>query len=260
MWNQRSAAVILLGAILFSPLFAYAEAVTILSGGADARNCFFAAQMASRLNRASNDDIATCTRVLRNSGMKPRDRAATYVNRGVLYGAQQNFRAAIRDYEKAQKLNPDFGETHVNLGNIYFIGEAYQRAIQEYDQAIALNIKASHIAYLNRGMAYQNLGEWEKAAQNYRQALLVSPKWQLAQTKLDILQAAMEKRQRAAEKQKRLDKENNIQSGLKPNLSPDTDSQLSPGLNSGIDLELESHTQTNPESADVEAADLDPKH
>jgi tetratricopeptide (TPR) repeat protein len=53
------------------------------------------------------------------------------------------------------------------------LGE-YQKAIEDYDQAITLNPNNA-ISFGNRGLAYTNLGEYQKAINNYDQAIALDP-------------------------------------------------------------------------------------
>lgn len=60
-------------------------------------------------------------------------------------------------------------------GNAYSQKGDYDRAIQDYDQAIRLN-PGHAIAFSNRGVAYARKGDYDRAIQDYNQAIRLDPK------------------------------------------------------------------------------------
>ncbi|WP_445247829.1 tetratricopeptide repeat protein [Microcoleus sp. OTE_8_concoct_300] len=61
-------------------------------------------------------------------------------------------------------------------GNAYYKQKEYDRAIEDYNQALLLNPKDVDALY-NRGNAYYNKGEYDRAIADYNQALLLNPKY-----------------------------------------------------------------------------------
>jgi tetratricopeptide (TPR) repeat protein len=61
-----------------------------------------------------------------------------------------------------------------NRGNSYLRREVYDKAIQDYGQAIRLDPKFAS-AYRNRGAAYFNLGQYDKALPDYDAAIAIEP-------------------------------------------------------------------------------------
>jgi tetratricopeptide (TPR) repeat protein len=72
--------------------------------------------------------------------------------------------------DKGEKL----AEALSNRGVAYRLKGDYDRAIQDYNQAIKLNSKFAQ-AYNNRGVAYDNKGEYNHAIQDYDQAIKLKP-------------------------------------------------------------------------------------
>ena len=70
-------------------------------------------------------------------------------------------------------MNPRLAEAYFNRGVAYHALGQYQRAIQDYDQALRLN-SAFADAYLNRGKAYEALGQPQRAWEDFRQAQQLS--------------------------------------------------------------------------------------
>ena len=124
-----------------------------------------------------------------------RDKAATFVNRGVLHVADENYQKAVDDYATAMELYPGFGAIYVNRGNLFFLGESYKSAIAEYDKALDMGVTQIHVAHLNRGMAYEKLGEFQKALSDYQVALELAPEWTAAKMKRERVLSKIEKSQ-----------------------------------------------------------------
>lgn len=173
----------------FCPIYALAQTVMVFSAGREARDCSMAAQSAGQFQFASREDLTTCTRAIEYGNLKRRDRAATYVNRGILQMARENYQKAFDDYHRALALMPELPEAFVCRGNVFYLSGKYKRAIEDYSKALQFNLSKNHIAHLNRGMAYEKLDEYSHAEENYRRALELMPEWSLAQLKLDRLLA-----------------------------------------------------------------------
>lgn len=168
-----------------SPAVLAAEAVTIFSGGADARNCYHAAEFAARGMFVSGGDLRTCDRAVDDVTLKRRDQAGTFVNRAIVETSLHRYQDAFADYHRAIKIMPDLPEPYVGRGNIYFLAGKLDKAIADYNHALDLHLTREHIAYINRGMAYEKQGRFDVAEEDYRRALAEQPDWKLAQQKLD---------------------------------------------------------------------------
>ena len=113
-----------------------------------------------------------------------RDKAATYVNRGILSMALAEYGKALEDFDGAMLLHPSYGAIYLNRGNVFFIRDAYDDAIAQYTKALEAEMVEYQVAYLNRGMAHEILGHFDAAEADYRQALALAPEWGLAISKL----------------------------------------------------------------------------
>ena len=197
---------ICLALLLFSPSISIAQqdkfdkyqnstSMDVITGNGYARDCYRAASIAARIHYTSSKEIMNCNHALNYSAMSLRDRAATLTNRGIIYMALEDYERAISDYSSALKLKPEFGEIYVNIGNIYYLGKVFDKAIQEYTSAIDKATSKIHIAHLNRGMAYENLGDFDNAELDYRAAMELLPDAALPQVRLDQL---LQKKEAAA--------------------------------------------------------------
>ena len=161
-----------------------ATSVTVLGDSPFARECYFSAQIAVQMQSSSKSELQACTDALSFQSLRLRDRAATLINRGIIYVALEEYELAIKDYAAAKKIHPEFGAIHVNRGNLFFIGESYDSAILEYSKALDMGLRQDYVAYLNRGMAYEKLGRIDEAVADYREAIELAPEWTAPKNKL----------------------------------------------------------------------------
>ena len=178
---------LLLLLLVMLPANANAQSMSVIGGGSYARNCYMASTLTIQLNSASREDIQECDLAILHGRLTRKDLLATYVNRGILYGAMEDFQKALKDYRTAIELGPKTGEVFVNLGNLYLLSKKYDVAIQQYTTAIELTLTKNHIAHFNRAMAYENNKELDNAAADYRRAIELSPEWALPQLRLERL-------------------------------------------------------------------------
>jgi tetratricopeptide (TPR) repeat protein len=81
---------------------------------------------------------------------------------------------AVDNFSAAIALDPAFAFAYNNRGLAYADLKQYERAIADYDQALRLNPDLA-AAYLNRGTAYADLKQYERASADYDQALRLDP-------------------------------------------------------------------------------------
>ncbi|PZR36321.1 tetratricopeptide repeat protein [Caulobacter segnis] len=168
-----------LGAAAF--LFAGAAgASTVVVGGASANACSDAALKGRSDDRA----ILACTTALELEVLGFRDRAKTYVNRGVLQMRQLHFEAARADFDQATSLDPNLGEAYVNRGAT-FVGQArYAEGMAQIDKGLSLGVKDPERALYNRALAHEGLGDLRAAYLDYAKAAELNPDWAAPKTEL----------------------------------------------------------------------------
>lgn len=174
---------------------ALAQSIQVLSSGEEARRCSSAAQMAATMGVASRSDVEDCNRALDTVVLRQRDRAGTLVNRGILESALGDQDAAMASYDKALNVMPELPESWVGRGNVLFMRGDAAGAISAYDRSLAMGITRRHVVLLNRGMAWEARGDLVRAEQDYREALLITPEWALATSRLERV---LKKRKAAA--------------------------------------------------------------
>ena len=189
MAYRVSITTVLLVVLISFPINSTAQAVTVMGSGSDARECSFAAETASKFKSSVRNKLKHCTIALKDLRIKRRDKAATYINRGILQMVLEHYQDALSDYQIAIELMPELPEAYVGRGNFYFIENEYVRAIADYSKALELDLSKDYLAHFNLGMAYEKLNEYGTAEVNYRRALDLQPEWDLAQRYLDRLLA-----------------------------------------------------------------------
>ena len=91
--------------------------------------------------------------------------------------------SALKSYEKALTIKPDYAEVHYNLGvTLQELGQL-DAAVKSYEQALA--IKSDYAdAYINLGITLKNLGQLDAAVKSYEQAIAINPNYAKAHNNL----------------------------------------------------------------------------
>ena len=100
--------------------------------------------------------------------------ADAYNNRGIAYAEKGDLDAAIRDFDKAIELNPNHVVHYYNRGTAYGKKDDLDAAIRDYNQAIYINPDHA-TAYNNRGTAYDKKDDLDAAIRDYNQAIYINP-------------------------------------------------------------------------------------
>ena len=172
----------------------YAQNMQVVGNNSLARECYRASTAAALSGSASRADVETCTNAVHYGQLRRADLIATYVNRGVINTAIEDFKAAAKDYNRAIDMNPDVAEAYVNRGNLWFMANHLKEAILDYDKALELGFGQPFVALLNRGMVKEQLGQLEAARADYVAALDKREGWEIALEKLDRVEAKLAKK------------------------------------------------------------------
>ena len=105
--------------------------------------------------------------------------AAIEFYRGLENSNASEFKDAIKNYNKAIKLNPQNENIYNNRGLAYEKNGQLDEAIADFDKAIALNPQLTE-AYNNRGLAYADKSQFGKAITDYTQAIALNPDYAVA--------------------------------------------------------------------------------
>jgi len=157
-----------------------AGASTLVIGGGAAKDCASAAIE----GRKDASSVTTCTLALETETLSFRDRARTYVNRGVLQMRQRNYDGAVNDFNEASRIDPSLGEAFVNRGAAFVGTSRFGEGLSQIDQGLALGVKDPEKAYYNRAIANENLGDVTAAYRDYSKAAELAPTWDAPKNEL----------------------------------------------------------------------------
>jgi len=177
-------AVAVLGAVCL-PAAASAQAIQVFGGGFG-ESCWRAALASTFIHMDSaveeahwkSASILTCDDALSSGSLDRRDTAATWINRGILEMSRERYDIAEKNFDSALTLLPKLPEAHVDLGSTLINMKKYDEGVKETELGIELRTKEPERAWYNLGIAYERLGNVQKAYESYRQASILDPKWQ----------------------------------------------------------------------------------
>ncbi|MEO8115457.1 MAG: tetratricopeptide repeat protein [Phenylobacterium sp.] len=167
-----SLGIVVAGAALLAAGDARAGAVTVIGGGL--------AQACSRAAMAGQSEVKfqnLCSTALETELLDPRDRAGTYVNRGVMKLRKMAYADATRDFDRAAKIRPNLGEAYVNRGAASIGDHRFADSLPDLNKGLELGIEEPAKAYYNRALAYEGLDDMKAAYFDYQKAVELSPEW-----------------------------------------------------------------------------------
>jgi tetratricopeptide (TPR) repeat protein len=128
--------------------------------------------------------IDVCTEALETQAMGPRDRAGTFVNRGILKLRRQSYDEARTDFASALRLSPDLGEAYVNWGASLIAEKRYAEGLSEIDRGMSMGVDEPEKAWFNRAIAYEGMNDPKAAYLAYQKAVELKPDWTEPQLQL----------------------------------------------------------------------------
>ncbi|XP_058522343.1 tetratricopeptide repeat protein 6 isoform X2 [Ochotona princeps] len=111
-----------------------------------------------------------------NVAIKINTTAEYLTNRGVIHesmGQQQN---AMRDYQTAISLNPEYSLAYFNAGNIYFHHRQFSQARDYFSKALKFDPENEY-ARMNRAVAHTLLKNYEGAKEDFAHVIDSCPSW-----------------------------------------------------------------------------------
>jgi tetratricopeptide (TPR) repeat protein len=154
-------------------------AVTVLGNGV-AHSCYQFAEYGGN----PTDGVNTCTFALEQTTLSVRDRAATFVNRGILRARKDDTDGALADYDRGLAMDAALAEGYVDRGAVMIVLRRYDDAVTEIDKGISLGANRLQIAYYDRGIADEALGNIRAAYEDYKKAAEIQPDFGLATEQL----------------------------------------------------------------------------
>ena len=97
------------------------------------------------------------------------------INRGTLYLNSGDYEKAMLDFNHGLNINPENVNGLINRGITYKDKGDYENAMSDFSNAISLNRFATN-AYINRGTLYEFKSNYNKAIKDYNSAIQIEPK------------------------------------------------------------------------------------
>ena len=166
----------LLLTLSLTALAAPAAAQLVVIGEGRAQSCYQSALVG---DRGTPSAIRTCTEAL-DDPLTASDKAATYVNRGVLQARRGAYAEANADYERALERNPDLPQIYINQGATLFYLNRDEDALAVLTKALSFETDKRPEALYNRALVYNRMGNAKGAYFDLKEALELKPDWQLA--------------------------------------------------------------------------------
>jgi tetratricopeptide (TPR) repeat protein len=168
-------------ALAFSLAFGdVAAAGTMTFGTSRATQCFRLAEQ----GQTSRTAIDTCDVALGEEVLTGRNRAGTFVNRGVLHMNRRDYVSAAADFEAALNIEPELGEAFFNRGSLRVAEGRFNEAVQDIERGLSLGLVEPEKAYFNRALAKEALDDSRGAYLDYREAARLKPGWELPRMEL----------------------------------------------------------------------------
>lgn len=102
---------------------------------------------------------------------------------GAIYQSLGQFEQAIKSFDIAVKINPDYAEYFFNMGNAQKESGRLDDAISSYQKSVSLD-RGLFQAHTNLGVVYFIMGDIDSACDCYRNALAISPNYSIAHNNL----------------------------------------------------------------------------
>ena len=151
-----------------------AGASTFSVGNSSARDCWQAAEA----NDYDRNAIYHCNLALEQEGLDSANRAATLVNRGILYMRNRNYSQAERDFDRAMRTDESNPEAYLNMAISHLRQNENDTSVMPLiEKAIALNTEEQALAYYSRAILHERSGNIRQAYYDYKKAHELAPDW-----------------------------------------------------------------------------------
>ena len=152
-----------------------ASAAVLSVGGPLSQNCYEAALAGDTRDQG----VDSCTRALTEEALGDRDRAATLVNRGILQMVRGKDAMADNDFDAAIRLDKNLPDAWLNKGFLRLRRGDGRGALPLLQSGIDRGARRQAQAIFARGVAYEQMGQFESAYADLKRAQELEPGWSL---------------------------------------------------------------------------------
>jgi len=141
------------------------------------------------------DDVAGENKGLRITVIRVeinRDDADKHYHEGLRLHNSGKCEEAIKEFDKALVIDPNFKEAHYYKGVCLYYLRRYEETIKEFDRALAIDPNDSWAHYY-KGEALCYLGDCEGAIKEYDKALAIDPDFTLARDNRELALKALKR-------------------------------------------------------------------
>lgn len=149
-------------------------------GGPLAEGCYEAAE--ARVGNRSA--VEGCTRALSEEGLSAEDRAATYVNRGIVHMVRGRATDAEADFDAALAVDAGLADAFLNKGFLRIRSGQGREALPLIQKGLDLGADEKAVAWFGRGVAHEQMGDYAKAYRDFQRAQVLAPDWDMPSTYL----------------------------------------------------------------------------
>ncbi|OGX13850.1 MAG: hypothetical protein A2351_01000 [Omnitrophica bacterium RIFOXYB12_FULL_50_7] len=111
---------------------------------------------------------------------------------GWAYSVKGRYGDAIRECEKAIRLDPEYGNPYNDIGAYMIETGRWEEAIPWLEKAtIAERYDGKFYAWYNLGRVWEHMGDWAQALEAYRHALEQNPEYSLAEKAISRMQTML---------------------------------------------------------------------
>lgn len=158
---------------------------TTVASRDDARQCYLAT-LADLTAANYRQKLADCDQAIAGQDSDSDLRAGLLVNRSDIELKMQDFQRAVADADAAAVLEPELATAYLNRGAGLIGLRQYREALDALEKAITFNKgEKLEIAYFNRGLAHDYLGNLQAAYFDYKKAAEIDPNFGPAKTQLE---------------------------------------------------------------------------
>lgn len=152
-----------------------ASAAVVTMGGPLSKLCYESATSHDGRDSA----IDGCTRSLQEEALGPDDRAATLVNRGIVYMARRRDAEADTDFNAALAMNDRLSDAWLNKGFLRLRQGNGRDALPLLEKGMERGARREALAIFARGVAYEQMGDFRSAYADIKRAHDLEPGWSL---------------------------------------------------------------------------------
>jgi tetratricopeptide (TPR) repeat protein len=160
----------------------HASAATLSLYRGTGRDCYIQTLLDATPDN-NRQALSICNRAVADAVTNAMDsyyRAATLVNRADIRLRLEDYAGVVADSKEALSAFDGLAPAYVNLGAGMIGLKRYEEAVTFLNKAIDLDGTDPELAYFNRALAKENLGDIRGAYFDYRKASELNPKFQRA--------------------------------------------------------------------------------